>query len=140
MQLRRLLQVGGTAPVAALTINPDDINVSYVPNGTYNVQSVATATFGSAPRTFAWSFAGTGTPQVTIASGGATDTCNFTASGSNVVRRALYQCKCTEAGGESRTVTLYIQIGFNASTAAGGGGVGGGYDNPWEDNPDIELF
>jgi hypothetical protein len=125
MQLRRLLQVGGASPLTDFSLTPDDINVSYVPNGTYAAQSVASATFGSAPRVFEWSFAGSGTPQVSISSGGATDTCNFTASGSNVVRRALYQCKCTENGGESRFLTLYIQIGFNKSTATLGGISGG---------------
>lgn len=137
MQLRRLQQVGGSAPVTSYELTPDDINVSYVPNGTYNAQSVATASFGSAPRTFEWSFAGTGTPQVTISSGGSTDTCNFTASGSNVVRRALYQCKCTEAGGESRYLTLYIQIGFNKSTYVSGGGGGDGF---FDSGEDIRLF
>ena len=137
MQLRRLLQVGGSTPVTSFELTPDDINVSYVPNGTYNTQSVATASFGSAPRTFEWSFAGSGTPQVTISSGGSTDTCNFTASGSNVVRRALYQCKCTEAGGESRTITLCIQLGFNKSTVITGGSGGGDF---FDEGSDIRLF
>lgn len=119
--LRALLFRNNTSgAVASMTVSlsPDYIEESYIPNGGWTSSNVVpTVSGGTSPYTYTWSRVGGGSSAISLAYAPNTKDMAFYASGTNQRYYAMFKCLVTDSSSPAKTAEGFVDIaiGFNVS-------------------------
>lgn len=108
----------GASPSMTVTLAPDYIEESFIPNGGWTSGTVVpSVSGGTAPYTYVWSRTG-GSGAVSLAYAPTTKDMAFNASGTNQRYLSYFRCTVTDSSGTPKVAVsefLTIAIGFNVS-------------------------
>ena len=107
----------GSSASMTVTLSPDTIEESFLPNGGYTSDFVVpSVSGGTSAYTYLWARTG-GSTAISLGLAPSTKDMSFYASGTNKRYLANFSCTVTDSAGTPNVATAYITIalGFNVS-------------------------